>query len=244
MRLLLRAAFAALVVALVTAAPSGAILGGKPDTAHRYVGILVTVIDGKRVPVCSGFLVSPTVFVTAGHCVNALGGTLPAYVSFDQSFRNSSPLVSGTAVPNPDFNPASSAHEIALVVLASPVTDRGVAQLPTPDLLDTAARGTPLTIVGYGANGFLKGGGRPPDFQLVRSYADARLVKVEAAKKGLNLRMSSGICFGDSGGPVLLGSSDVAVGINSFVKNAQCAGNSFAFRLDTAESLGFLAPYL
>jgi len=56
--------------------------------------------------------------------------------------------------------------------------------------------------------------------------------------------MSSGICFGDSGGPVLLGSSDIAVGINSFVNNNNCTGNAFAFRLDTAESQTFLAPYL
>ena len=56
--------------------------------------------------------------------------------------------------------------------------------------------------------------------------------------------MSSGICFGDSGGPILLGDSDVVVGISSFVNNANCAGNAFAYRLDTAESLAFLAPYL
>jgi hypothetical protein len=245
MRQFLRALLAAILVVLATAAPSGAILNGKPDTAHPYVGILVTVIDGQRVPVCSGFLVSPTVFVTAGHCVDVLGGTLPARVSFDQAFRETSPLVGGRAVPNPDFDPASSAHEIALVILDSPVTDRGFALLPSVGLLDSTARSKALTIVGYGANGFLKGGGRPvPDFQLVRSFDDARLVKLEGAKSPFNLRMSSGICFGDSGGPVLLGNSDVAVGINSFVKNRQCAGNAFAFRMDTAESLGFLAPYL
>jgi trypsin len=245
MRSLLRALLATIVVALAIAAPSGAILNGKPDTAHPYVGILVTVIDGQRVPVCSGFLVSPTVFVTAGHCVDALGGTLPAYVSFDQAFNASSSLLPGTPVPNPDFDPASSAHEIALIVLETPVTDRGYAQLPRAGLLSSIARSKALTIVGYGANGFLKGGGRPvPDFRLVRSFADVRLVKLEGAKSPFNLRMSSGACFGDSGGPVLLGSSHVVVGLNSFVKNRQCAGNAFAFRLDTAESLGFLAPYL
>jgi len=37
MRPLLRAFLAAMVVALTVAAPSGAILNGKPDTAHPYV---------------------------------------------------------------------------------------------------------------------------------------------------------------------------------------------------------------
>jgi hypothetical protein len=36
----------------------------------------------------------------------------------------------------------------------------------------------------------------------------------------------------------------VVVGVNSFVNNGQCAGNAFAYRLDTAASLAFLAPYL
>jgi hypothetical protein len=52
----------------------------------------------------------------------------------------------------------------------------------------------------------------------------------------------SGVCFGDSGGPVLV--EDTIVAISSFVNNAQCAGNAFAYRVDTEESLDFLAPYL
>jgi hypothetical protein len=240
MRLFLRALLAVTVIALTVAAPSGAILNGKPDTTHPYVGILVTLIDGQRTPVCSGFLVSPTVFVTAGHCVDDLGGSLPAYVSFDQAFGPSSALIHGTAVPNPNF--ASKGHDIAAVVLDTPVTGRGRAILPGQGRLESAPRSAPLTLVGYGADGFTHGGGKPsPQFHLVRSMADARLVKLERGKNALYLRMSNGICFGDSGGPVLLGSSDLVVGINSFVKNAKCAGNAFAF---TAESLGFLAPLL
>jgi hypothetical protein len=253
MRSLLRALLAALVVALATAAPSSAILNGKPDTAHPYVGILVTFIDGQRVPVCSGFLVSPTVFVTAGHCVNALGGTLPAYVAFDQTYTSGSELLLGTAFPNPDFRAGVSAHEIAVVLLRKEVTDRGYAELPNLGLLDSlnkrkGLQDRSLTIVGYGANDVVKGG---YDFQLVRSFASSRLLNLTSANAGgFNLQLSSNpgqakgaICFGDSGGPVLLRGSDVVVGINSYVSNRQCAGNAFAFRMDTAESLGFLALY-
>ena len=123
------------------------------------------------------------------------------------------------------------------------MTDRRYAQLPTADRLASAGKKDALTIVGYGANGWLKGGGKPvPDFRLVRSVGDSRISKVE--KTGFNLRMKAGICFGDSGGPVLLGDSDVVVGVASFVLNGRCAGNAFAYRLDTAASLKFLAPYL
>jgi V8-like Glu-specific endopeptidase len=230
-------------IVLATAAPAAAILNGQPDTAHPYVGILVTEIDGQRVPVCSGFLVNSTAFVTAAHCVDDLGD-LPAYVSFDRQFTPSSPVVTGTAVPNPDFgSPEADTHDIALIVLDTPVEDLGYAELPTDGRLASAAKKAELTIVGYGANDFVKGDGKPaPDFRLVRSVGESRVSKLE--KTGFNLRMSSGICFGDSGGPVLLGDSDLVVGIASFVSNGNCTGNAFAYRLDTAESLAFLGPYL
>jgi V8-like Glu-specific endopeptidase len=236
MRLQLRAFLALAIVALTAAAPSGAVLDGKPDTAHPYVGILVTVIDGDTVPVCSGFLVSPMVFVTAAHCIEDLGGTLPASVSFDQTFDESSSVVHGRGIPNPNF--PSRGHDIAAVFLGTPVTEHGHATLPEEGQLEDTARSAPLTLVGYGANGFKRG---VPQFDLVRRTADARLVKLERGKYALNLRMSKGICFGDSGGPVLLGDSDVVVGINSFVNSSKCAGNAFAFRTDTPEALDFLA---
>jgi secreted trypsin-like serine protease len=249
MRLPLRALLAAFAVALVGAAPAGAILNGRPDTAHPYVGILVTRIDNETVPVCSGFLVSPTVFVTAAHCIDALGDSLPAFVSFDQAFTEDSELLPGSAVPNPAFgSPGRNTHDIALVLLDDPVTDLGFAELPRLGLLDSlnkrkGLQDRSLTIVGYGAN---------QSFNLVRTFAASRLINLRSANAGgFSLRVSSNpgqgkgaICFGDSGGPVLLGSSDVVVGINSFVNNTQCAGNAFAFRMDTAEALGFLAPYL
>ena len=237
MRLHLRAVLAAAIIALIPAAPAGAVIDGTPDTEHRYVGILVTVIDGDRVPVCSGFLVSSTVFVTAAHCIEDLEGTRTAFVSFDQTFTGDSALVSGTPVPNPRFT-GGTEHDIAAVLLESDVTGRGHATVPEEGLLEDAARSTALTLVGYGANGFERG---VPQFDLMRRTTDARLVKLERGKYAPNLRMSKGICFGDSGGPVLLGDSDVVVGISSFVKSSKCGGNAYAFRMDTPEALDFLA---
>jgi V8-like Glu-specific endopeptidase len=234
---------AIVAIVLATAAPAAAILKGTPDTEHSYVGILVTRIDGELTPVCSGFLVTQTAFVTAAHCIDDLGD-LPAYVSFDQGFTDSSPLVHGTAIPNPDFTGSmeGDTHDVALVALDSPVTGRGHAELPALGTAASAKKDV-ARIVGYGATGFLRGGGKPvPDFQLVRTSDEIRIAKLD--KGAFNLRTSSGICFGDSGGPTLLGDTDVALAINSQIKNDRCKGGALAYRLDTAESLAFLEPYV
>jgi Trypsin len=71
MRKLLLLAAAVATIAIVAASPAGAVQGGTPDTAnvYPYVGMSV-YYDAHGVPLwrCSGTLVSPQVYVTAGHC--------------------------------------------------------------------------------------------------------------------------------------------------------------------------------
>ena len=47
---------------------------------HPYVGLMVADVDGEPAWRCSGTLISPTVFLTAGHCVH---GADAARVWFD-----------------------------------------------------------------------------------------------------------------------------------------------------------------
>src|SRR5437899_11922305 len=70
MRRLLTAVAAAVAALAILIAPAGAVQGGAPDgNGHPYVGLSV-YYNSAGVPLwrCSGTLVSPTVYVTAGHC--------------------------------------------------------------------------------------------------------------------------------------------------------------------------------
>ena len=49
-----------------------------------------------------------------------------------------------------------------------------------------------------------------------------------------------GTCFGDSGGPNLLGGTNIVLGVNSFVANGICAGNTYSYRVDTAQALNWI----
>src|SRR5215213_9446243 len=83
------------------------IINGEPDRgpkAHRYVGALVTKVEGQPpFNFCSGTLISPKVFLTAGHCTDLLiKEKLPTYVSFDPTYKpRASEVIKATPYTHP-----------------------------------------------------------------------------------------------------------------------------------------------
>jgi hypothetical protein len=70
------------------AMPAQAITGNwQPDFEHEYVGLVVFYFEdtGEFSHRCSGSLISPSVFLTAGHCVDESEGALDARIYFHQA---------------------------------------------------------------------------------------------------------------------------------------------------------------
>jgi hypothetical protein len=232
-------ALGAVLALAAIAAPALAITGGRPDgNGHPHVGLLVAVVDGTGPrPLCSGTLVAPSVFLTAGHCTASLPTTRVS-VTFDPvPDLRTAPLRSGTAVTDPGFGGAKKdSHDLAVVLLDAPVEGVEPAELPTAGLLDhTPLKDATFINVGYGLSDRSTGGGE----RLVSTSGFGSLRATE-------LRLDSkdgGVCFGDSGGPRFLGDSTLLVATTSG-GNSACTGPSTSYRLDTPSAREFLGRFV
>jgi hypothetical protein len=259
-------------VTLAVGAPGIAhsIINGVPDGAnHPYVGLAVFDVDipgTGAVPAwrCSGFLISPTVFVTAGHCTD---GTVAARVWFDEDVEAvpDYPLGGitdhkGTPFTHPDYcldcgkgKPWFSFQDAGVVVLDEPLSLPAYAQLPDPGVVGTLRNMTDLVIVGYGVQGQIHGGG-PPSWGIaekVRLAAQTELIAGRFSGSEDLMRTTQnpgqgkgGSCYGDSGGPFLLAETDTVLAIAVIANNFNCAGVNYSTRLDNPEILDWINGFL
>jgi hypothetical protein len=161
------------------------------------VGAYVAKFEGELLPVCSGTLISPRVFLTAGHCTQfEVERNLPAYVSFDPTYKpGASKLIKATPYTHPGFCfptpedkgkcslppkrpekvgtlPREVRYDVGVAVLDRPVRMATYGALPDAGLVDTLKEGQRLTTVGYGATRYEIDGEPPPRPQPV--YPDDR----------------------------------------------------------------------
>jgi len=139
---------------LLTCGVAQAIINGEPDRgpkAHPYVGAYVAKVDGELLPVCSGTLISPKVFLTAGHCTEfEIKKDRPAYVSFDPTYKmGASKVIKGTPYVHPKFClapkegcPRYDRYDVGVVVLDRPVRMATYGALPKAGLVDPPQGGS------------------------------------------------------------------------------------------------------
>lgn len=168
------------------------IVNGSLDSGHPAT----VALTAQGFPFCSGTLVTPTVVVTAAHCVDQSSGVPP--INQIEIFFGSSVFEGGTYIEvvdgqgHPEFDPSGNdpQNDIAVLRLAEPaaVTPVQMAQLPP--------LGTSLTLVGFGvtvSNG---------DDNGLKRVAQASIADAQGSIFLMEL-LPSGTCSGDSGGTAL-----------------------------------------
>jgi V8-like Glu-specific endopeptidase len=239
---------AVLVASLTAVASASAITNGSPDgQAHPNVGGLVApqaYSDGTWI-YCSGTLISPTVFLTAAHCAEASDRVR---VTFDTDYQDGDKTYSGTFHGDPLYDQSQSdPHDIAVVVLDKAVKGITPAQLPAADSLSKLSGSQQFTSVGYGAYEVTnEPGGHQYLYDDVRMVATGTLNTVTQSWLKISMNPShgdGGTCYGDSGGPNFLGTTNVVAAI-TITGDAVCRSTNVDYRLDTASARSFLSQYV
>jgi V8-like Glu-specific endopeptidase len=239
---------AVLVAALSSVSSASAITNGTADgNKHPNVGGLVAdtqYSDGTWI-YCSGTLISPTVFLTAAHCAD---DGQRVRITFDTAYQDGDTTYSGTFYSDPLYNQSQSdPHDIAVVVLDKEVKGIPPAQLPTANSLSNLSASQQFTSVGYGAYEVTKGpGGHQYLYNDVRMVATGTLNSTNASWLRISMNPSTGnggTCYGDSGGPNFLGSTDIIAAI-TITGDAVCRSTNVVYRLDTESARAFLGQYV
>ena len=237
---------------VLTVAPALAVIGGTPDSANRFSNVALVDIGGQ--PECTGTLfrtdpsqTTSNLVMTAGHCTSGQTGQFS--VTFDPAAPSpASVYYSGVAYTHPNFTfPATknnslqgyNTDDVGVIVLSQNVPGITPADLPAKGLVDTFNFKTQLlTVAGYGidnftnANTFTYG---------PRTVKDVGIVPGQRTQIADNfLKVTSGDCSGDSGGPLFVKGSETIAAIVSVGQSYVCSGPAYEFRIDSATALNFL----
>jgi secreted trypsin-like serine protease len=258
------AVFAVIAILAIAVSPVGAVTDGELDgNGHPYVGLMVAQ-DAQGNPLwrCSGTLLNSTIFLTAGHCTEAPAAHVEIWFAADVESgipANGYPFdgdVGGTPHTHPQYDPnAFYLYDLGVVELDKPMKMSKYGALPKQDVLDKLAtqRGTQnvtFTAVGYGLQmSFPDAAAWKEHNQRVRMVSYPKLNQINGGLVGdFSLLLSNnantgGTCFGDSGGPNFIGSSNVVGGVTSFGLNGNCAGTGGVYRVDRSDDLTWLATF-
>jgi hypothetical protein len=252
-------------LAVFTSTPAIAITDGELDgEGHPAVGLLIFDYGGGPAWRCSGTLISPTVMLTAGHCTDGAEGgrvwfdaTQAEILAKGYPFGGSGAIEFSHIETHPLYPTAPFfVNDAGIVILSEPVfladpEDYGV--LPEVDELDQlkTRRGKQnqmFTAVGYGLQQI-----NPVFVEAERTrmvaYPHLIQINVPGFTGDFSILLSNnhstgGTCFGDSGGPNFIGTSNVIGGVTSFGINGNCAGTGGVFRIDRQNVLDFINSWL
>lgn len=252
------------MLVFISVLPVSAVKDGELDgDRHPHVVLILIEIDGAPKYRCSGTLISPTIVLTAGHCVSNYpdSGSVTGLRVFTEANveggNNNYPFAGSNAVEAVDWaaHPLYETapffvHDVGMIRLAEEITVHTYGTLPSVDQFDSLQVGkkTTFTSVGYGLQLV-----NPVFIQAdrVRMLARPHLIQINVpgftgdfSMLLSNNHATGGTCFGDSGGANFLGDSNLVAGVTSFGINGNCAGTGGVFRTDRANVLNFIYNFI
>jgi secreted trypsin-like serine protease len=179
---------------------SPSIFGGTPSSSGQFTSA-VALTNKNFGAFCSGTAITPTVVITAAHCVEVLETPSDNYVYVGNGKENG--LFLGqfqvkSAKANPSYNPwsFSGQNDIAYVVLAQPLPLPQSAFIPVltkkTEVAEMIRAGKIARVIGFGDR---SNGGTGVKYQV-----DAPITKVGSNEIGIGGNGKDS-CQGDSGGP-------------------------------------------
>jgi hypothetical protein len=252
----------------ITSSPATAITGNfVEDTEHPFVGLVVFYDeDGEFLHRCSGSLLTPIVFLTAGHCTDRSAGATTARVYFQQdagaNYDPQTELDPVTGYPEycakntrdvcvtsdelynygfDDFAGFPNNRDVGLVILDRPIEVSEYGVLAAAGSLDELAarlgkHNVTFTISGYGVTRTNPSGLRELSFR-ERLMAKSTLINLRnALTSGYNVQVSGNP--GGGRGGLCFGDSGGPIFYGGFDSNVIVGVNSFVESW-TCGGLGF-----
>lgn len=235
---------AAAAVSLLVAGSADAITNGVPDTDHDFVGAMTGVDPGGTERLCSGSLIDEGVFLTAGHC--AVLSDVVLHFGDDIGVPHQT-FDAVEVLQHPDYTWSMSNSFDVGIVLFDQVDDGGApvdlgppAALAPENHIDGFSKeqlkSFTFATLGYGlVRDGANGNSAPLVVESKRRIALQGYLNHHNQYLTLSIhtnKNSGGGCFGDSGGPHLLGGLIVSI---TSAGDGNCVATDATQRVDQPE---------
>lgn len=194
---------------------------------------------------CTATLVRPDVVLTAAHCVESLDGP-PTFLVGDSYLPPETTLRGVEVHVHPEYSGSSGglvdpAYDLAVILVEGDTEEAGLTPIPV-NLETTSLLSETIQAVGYGTTD-PEGDG----WNTSRWWTTQRVRSETATVYSVSDDGESGLCYGDSGGPLMWTAEDGEVrvmGVASAVDSDDCLGSSLYARTDAAAEWlsGFVDP--